>query len=87
MKFYLEQNYPNPFNPSTTIEYKIPDDSFVSLIVYDILGREVKTLVNQQQKPGSYKVLMDGGSLASGTYFYRINYGNKIISRKMLLIK
>ncbi|MBU1096950.1 MAG: T9SS type A sorting domain-containing protein [Bacteroidetes bacterium] len=86
-EFSLKQNYPNPFNPSTTIEYKIPDDAFVSLIVYDILGREVKTLVNQQQKPGSYKVLMDGSSLASGTYFYRINYGGKIISRKMLLIK
>ena len=94
LKFCLEQNYPNPFNPTTTIKYNIPyldsgtnNPEFVSLIVYDILGREVTTLVNQQQNPGRYKVLFNGGELGSGVYFYSLRYSDYSLSRKMLLVK
>ena len=69
VSFNLSQNYPNPFNPVTTIEYTIPQSRFVSLKVYDILGREVKTLVRQQKLPGTYKVQFNGSELASGIYF------------------
>ena len=85
--FVLEQNYPNPFNPTTTIEYTIPQSRFVSLKVYDILGREVKTLVNQQELPGNYKVQFNGSELASGVYFYRIEAGEFISTKKFLLLK
>ncbi len=74
--YTLSQNYPNPFNPTTTIEYELPKDAFVKLIVYDILGREVQTLVNQEKAAGSYKVIFDGSNLSSGVYFYRITFTN-----------
>jgi hypothetical protein len=70
--YELSQNYPNPFNPTTTIEYQLPADGFVTLKVYDTLGREVATLVNEQQKADYYKATFNGGSLASGVYFYRL---------------
>ncbi len=87
--FVLEQNYPNPFNPSTVINYKIPIQTHVQLIVYDMLGREVALLVNNFQQPGNYSVSFDAGGigLASGMYIYRINSGNFSESKKMLLIK
>lgn len=85
--FMLEQNYPNPFNPSTTIEYTIPQSRFVSLKVFDILGREVKTLVNQQELPGTYKVRFNGNELASGVYFYRIEAGEFVSTKKFVLLK
>jgi Secretion system C-terminal sorting domain len=74
--YMLSQNYPNPFNPTTTIEYELPKDAFVKLVVYDILGREIRTLVNQQKAAGSYKVIFDGSNLSSGVYFYRITFTN-----------
>ncbi len=81
-EYALFQNYPNPFNPSTTIKYSIPVDTRrgvsstnVSLIIYDILGREVATLVNQKQQPGNYEVVFNASHLASGTYFYRLVSG------------
>jgi len=91
-KFSLEQNYPNPFNPSTTINYSIPAVGSgyiptVQLKVYDILGREVATLVNKELKPGNYKVTFNASSLASGVYFYRIVAGNFIQTKKMVLVK
>ncbi len=86
--FKLSQNYPNPFNPSTKINYEIPNDSKVKLVVYDILGREVIKLVNNEfKKTGRYVVDFDGTNLASGVYFYRIEAGNFVQSKKMVLIK
>ncbi len=85
--FNLEQNYPNPFNPTTTIVYTIPHSRFVSLKVYDILGREVKTLVNQEELPGTYKVQFNGNGIASGVYFYRIEAGEFISTKKFVLLK
>ena len=83
----LSQNYPNPFNPSTIIHYEIPNDGLVTLKVYDELGREVKTLVNQYQNKGKYDVNFDASNLASGIYFYRLQSGNFISTKKMLLLK
>jgi len=90
----ISQNYPNPFNPKTVIEYQLPKNSFVNLIVYDVLGREVEILINQEQKTGKYKVEFDGSNLASGIYFYTIKArqagsltGDFMETRKMLLVK
>ncbi len=87
LTFALEQNYPNPFNPSTTIGYQIPKQGMVSLKVYDVVGRLVRTLVNQVQGAGSYKVRFDAATLASGVYFYRLQAGSSTTSMKMLLVK
>ena len=85
--FNLAQNYPDPFNPTTVIEYTIPKDSHVTLKIYDVLGQEVKTLVNQDQRVGRYSVNFNGSRLASGVYFYRLVAGNHVITKKMLMIK
>ncbi|MBZ0200110.1 MAG: T9SS type A sorting domain-containing protein [Ignavibacteriaceae bacterium] len=89
--FELFQNYPNPFNPSTLLSYQIPKDEIVTLKVYDILGREVKTLVNDFKEKGRYEVTYDassaGGGLASGLYIYEIKSGDYKTSKKMTLIK
>ncbi len=90
-KFELSQNYPNPFNPSTKIDFSLPLDSRVNIILYDITGREVKTLVNDSRKAGYYTVQMDGSMLSSGTYFYRIitkSAGQDfVMTKKMMLVK
>ena len=86
-KFKLEQNYPNPFNPTTTISYQIPDFSFVSIKVYDVLSNEVTTLVNEEKLAGSYEVEFDAIDLPSGIYIYRLEAANYVESRKMVLIK
>ncbi len=90
--FLLEQNYPNPFNPSTVIEYSIPavesrHPLFVQLKIYDILGREVATLVNKKQNPGNYKINFNDQNLPSGIYLYRLFTNNFSKTRKMILIK
>lgn len=85
--FNLEQNYPNPFNPKTEIGFRILDFGFVSLSVFDILGREVATLVNEQLQPGAYKVNFDASTLASGVYYYRLTAGNRSANKKMILMK
>jgi len=86
-EFSLSQNYPNPFNPSTFISYNLPRDSKVSIKVYDVLGKEVADLVNEEQKAGEYRVNFDGSSLASGVYICQIKAGEFIKSIKMGLIK
>ena len=85
--FILSQNYPNPFNPTTVIEYTIPKDSHVTLKIYDVLGQEVETLVNEEENVGRYQVQFNGSRLASGVYFYRLVAGSHVITKKMLMIK
>ena len=85
--FKLEQNYPNPFNPATKIKFSIPVSSNVSLKVFDVLGREAATLVNEEKSAGDYEVEFDGSDFSSGTYFYRVRAGSFISTRKMLLLK
>lgn len=91
-EYSLFQNYPNPFNPSTTIKYQIPknekrETSNVKLVVYDILGREIAKLVNQNQKSGFYMVEFEGSDLSNGIYFYKLQYGNYKKVKKMILMK
>ena len=85
--FALLQNYPNPFNPSTKIRFQIAETVLVSLKVYDILGKEVKTLVNEELQPGIYNTEFDASALASGIYFYKLKAGSFVETKKMLLIK
>ncbi|MBZ0199123.1 MAG: T9SS type A sorting domain-containing protein, partial [Ignavibacteriaceae bacterium] len=85
--YAISQNYPNPFNPTTTIRYAIPQDGLVTLKVYDILGKEVKTLVNEYKTKGRYEVTFDANNLASGLYIYEITSGSFKTSKKMTLIK
>ncbi len=86
-EFALSQNYPNPFNPATTIKFQLPVNSKVSLKVYDILGSEVATLVDEVKEAGYYELSFNGSGLASGTYFFRINADNFVQTKKMILIK
>jgi hypothetical protein len=90
----LFQNYPNPFNPITTIKFDLPKNSYVKLIVYDLLGREVSLLVNEELKASSYAVDFDASALSSGVYFYRLitidNYGKTssfVDTKKMVVSK
>jgi len=85
--FNLFQNYPNPFNPATTLRYAIKEEGKVKLIVYYPLGEEVKTLVNEYQKTGTYEVEFNAGDLPSGIYFYKLTSGKFSTSKKMLLLK
>lgn len=83
----MSQNYPNPFNPVTNLEFGISDLGFVSLKVYDILGKEIITLVNEKLSPGNYKVEFDGSGLTSGVYFYRLTVGEFTDTKRMMLVK
>ncbi len=85
--FYLGQNYPNPFNPSTNIKYSIPADGNVTLKVYDILGNEVSTLVNEFQQAGTFDVTFTGSNLASGVYYYQLTTGELTATKKLMLTK
>ena len=86
-EFRLEQNFPNPYNPSTTIQYVIKERSSVELVLFDVLGREVEVLVNEEQDAGFYKVNFNAGRLASGIYFYRLQAGSFVDTKKMILLK
>ena len=85
--FSLEQNYPNPFNPITKVRFNISGFRFVKLVVFDILGKEVATLVNESLQPGTYEVTFDAASLSSGVYFYKITAGDFSAIRKMVLVR
>jgi hypothetical protein len=87
VQFELSQNYPNPFNPTTTIKYSIPENSYVSLNIYNILGQEVSELVNNYQASGSYSVNFNSSGLSSGIYFYKLTAGSNTQVNKMLLLK
>lgn len=86
-RYDLLQNYPNPFNPTTKIDYELENDSFISIRIFNILGQEVRTLYNGIQSKGKHRVLFDASGLASGIYIYRMEYGNNVITRKMLLLQ
>lgn len=85
--YALHQNYPNPFNPSTTIEYEIPKESFVTLKVFNLLGQEVATLVDETKQAGRYEVKFNGLSLSSGVYFYKIRSKDFIETKKLILVR
>jgi subtilisin-like proprotein convertase family protein len=86
-RFNLYQNYPNPFNPATTIKFDLAKNSDVKIRIYDILGREVRTLVNEFKPAGTYELKFDASSIASGTYFYKIEAGDFVDIKKMVLVK
>lgn len=86
-KYSLEQNYPNPFNPTTTIKYSLPKAGFVSIKVYDIVGRMVSELVSEFKESGNYNVAFHGSSFASGIYFYRIETNSFVDTKRMVLVK
>jgi hypothetical protein len=94
-EFMLYQNYPNPFNPVTTIKFTLPGVETrhasslqnITLKIYDILGREIKTLVNEQKPAGTYEIKFDAGKLSSGVYFYQLSAGGFIQTKKLMLLK
>ncbi|MBI3787057.1 MAG: T9SS type A sorting domain-containing protein, partial [Ignavibacteriales bacterium] len=85
--FGLSQNYPNPFNPTTSFELQVAGYEFVSLKVYDLLGREVATLLNERKSPGTYKITWDASHLPSGVYLYRMTAGSFVETKKLVLMK
>ena len=86
-RYSLHQNYPNPFNPTTTISYQLPMQNHVTLKVFDMLGREVATLVNGVEEPGYKSINFNANRLSSGMYFYRLQAGNYIETKKLVLLK
>ena len=86
-EFKLEQNYPNPFNPFTVIKFAVSEKSMITLNVYDIIGREIATLINEERDAGWYEQSFDASALSSGIYIYRLSAGSKVFSKKMMLIK
>jgi len=83
----LYQNYPNPFNPVTKIRFDLPKNTYTKLIIYDMLGREIETIVNEQLVAGSYEVNWDARSYSGGVYYYRLQAGDFVETRKMILVK
>ncbi|MBK6915387.1 MAG: T9SS type A sorting domain-containing protein [Ignavibacteriales bacterium] len=87
MDFELSQNIPNPFNPSTSISYSIPENAFVTLKIYDVLGNEVEVLINEQKESGNYQIDFNASELSSGIYYYTLTAGNFTSTKKMILVK
>ena len=85
--YSLSQNYPNPFNPSTRFRYSVPQSSKVVIKVFDILGKEITTLMNEQKLAGTYELTWNASNLPSGVYFYRLNAGEFTETKKMILLK
>ncbi|HVO72607.1 MAG TPA: T9SS type A sorting domain-containing protein, partial [Ignavibacteriaceae bacterium] len=85
--FLLNQNFPNPFNPSTKINYSVPHTTFITLKIFDILGREVAALINEEKPAGSYEIEFDGANLSSGVYFYQLQAGDFVETKKMVLLR
>ena len=85
--YALYQNFPNPFNPATVLAYDIPKESYVTIRVYDISGKEVKTIVNESKKVGAYTITFNASSLSSGVYFYKLTAGSYTAVRKLLLVR
>lgn len=86
-EFFLEQNYPNPFDPLTMIRFQLPEQSQVTLKVFDIIGSEITCLVNNNLEPGSYDIEFNASDLSNGIYFYRIQTDKYVSTKKMLLLK
>ena len=86
-KYSLSQNFPNPFNPRTNIKFQVKSAGFIKLVVFDILGKEVVTLVNEKLQPGTYETTLDGSNLTSGVYFYKLITGDYAETKKMILVK
>jgi hypothetical protein len=86
-RFSLSQNYPNPFNPATEFQFTLPQERIVVLKIYDLLGREVSTLVNERMPAGSYTARWDAAGFASGVYFYRLTAGDFVSAKRMVLMK
>lgn len=87
VEFRLDRNYPNPFNPSTTLQFQLPKNEQVKIDIYDLMGKKVKTLVNNRYDAGVHQVIMDASGLSSGTYFYSIQAGENFATGKCLLLK
>ena len=87
LQYFLEQNYPNPFNTSTTIQFQIPNSEFTTLKIYDILGKEISTLVSKKLNQGNHTYTFDGNNLASGIYYYQLTAGEYREVKKMILLK
>ena len=86
-RFVLRQNHPNPFNPSTNIIYSIPQNVKVQIKIFDILGNEIETLINEEKPAGTYKITWNAENLPSGVYFYQLRAGDFVQTKKMLLLK
>ena len=87
VSYSLSQNYPNPFNPSTLIKYSVPENGFVRLSIYNLVGEEISVLVNETVDAGFYEVAFNAANLSSGTYYYRLQAGNTIQVKKMVLLR
>jgi len=85
--FALQQNYPNPFNPATVINYSLPRSNMVSIRVYDVIGNEIANLVNEEKPAGRYSVNFNASNLSSGVYFYRMQAGSFVETKKLILLK
>ena len=89
-KYNIGQNYPNPFNPTTKIDFDLPKDSKINITIYDLTGKEIKTLINEYRSAGYYTVTFDASGISSGTYFYRMTTdGDKsyVVTKKLVVVK
>ena len=85
--YQLSQNFPNPFNPSTEIKFSLPEQAAVTLVIYDAIGNEISTLINEELSAGNYNVDWNASDYASGIYLYRLNAGDFVATKKMILLK
>jgi hypothetical protein len=86
-KYVLYQNYPNPFNPNTKISWQMPEAGFVTIVIYDVLGRQIKILVNEYKQPGIHEITFNADELSSGVYYYQLKTDNYTSTNKMMVMK